>query len=210
MSLTQTEAKTTWSTFILLTSLKSKIGSTHFCIRRYVTVCAVPDRWFGCCCQTGRQTLRLETTVGDGQPSTYLHHWSLTCSSREWSRHREPSRTARTLTLPVVQGVAGGFPRSSRAILTHCGYSTHQPRQQRRHLGLGRLRAAYRGSLLWAGWTPDCTEVATEPRSSTAPPSGTQERWEEERSSQEALSEPGRCPTCLDEFIPLWASSTKM
>lgn len=160
-------------------------------------------RWFVCCCQTGRQTPRLETTVGGEPSSTCLHRWPLTCRRREWSPHRELSQTTRTRTAAVGEDVAGGFPESSRAIWTRCGSWTHPLRQQRREPWPGGPRGGCRGSRLWAGWTPGCIEDATEPRSSTAPPSGTLGRWEEERNSPAALSEPDHYPTCLDKVKQL-------
>lgn len=162
------------------------------------------DRWSVYCCQTGMQIQKLGITA-EGEPSsTFLSHWLLTCRRREWSPHQGPSQRAKTSTAaaPAVVGVAGGFPESSRAIWTHCGYWTLQQRPQRMLRGMGRLKGEYRESRLWADWMPGCTAGTTEPRSSTAHPSGTLERWEEERNCPAVLSEPDRCPTCLDKDTP--------
>lgn len=136
--------------------------------------CPVCDRWSVCCCQIGRQTPRPEITAEDERSSTSLHRWQLTCRWWEWSLHQEPSQRVTTPTpAAVVEGVAGGFPKSCRAIWTHCVYWTHRLRRRRSQEGLGRRRGACRGSHPWVVWTLGSIEAATEPRSSTAPLSGT-------------------------------------
>lgn len=160
---------------------------------------ALIDRWSACCSLTGRRTPRLETTAGGEPSSTCPRLWPPTCRRRGWSHHLGQSRTTKIQTAAAVEGAAGGFPESSRETWTRWGSWTHRLRQRGSRPPPGGPKVGCRGSRPSPGWTPGCIEAATEPRSSTAPPSGMQEKWEEGRSFRRARCEPDRCPTCSDE-----------
>lgn len=162
---------------------------------------ALIGRWSVCCCQTGQQTLRLVITAAGEPSSTCLRRSPMSCRKRAWLPHQQEGLTRETAPA-ATEGGAGGWPKSSRATWTLCGFWTHQQRGWRTQRGPRRSRGACRGSRLWAAWTPDCIAGAIEPRSSTAPPLGTRGRWEGERNCPGVLSEPDLCPTCLVEAKP--------
>lgn len=72
------------------------------------------DRLSACCCPTGRQTSRLETTVGGEPSSTCVRHWQPTCRRKEWSSHPELSQMASmgTAVAAAVEDAVGVFQES--------------------------------------------------------------------------------------------------